>query len=234
MIDSLIFERGNKIYATSRAYIVEDPSDARELAHEVSAERNPSFMYIAGRYVQGNKHNRNGQFWTTDDLHFGQASIKHTPLNLLHKFHQPVGVIVDTKMIEREEASESFPEIQALSVLWAANFPEIAAEVRKFHEQDQLWYSMECVAEKVQCMTCDNEFAFTASAEERCEHLSSDPVSPRRFINPTFLGGALIFPPTRPGWSDADITQVAKMVDEDYSEEPFTAAEWTRLMSLIS
>jgi len=238
MEDTLLEQIGDKLYMTSRAYVVEDVSELpRELASTYDKKTlNESFVWIAGRYVQANNLNKNGHFWTYDDLQKGEQSIRYTPLNVLHKWDRPVGVFVETKMVQREDRVGStdrlLPEIQALSLLWGANFPELAHQVRDAHAAKKLWYSMECIAESKQCLTCEQIFPFRATASEVCEHLATDPKSPRRFINPTFLGGALVFPPDAPAWPDADITEVAKAVQE-YASRGYGVAEWESEMRQV-
>lgn len=239
-MDSMIQEIDGKIYATAQAYVVEGPEQLpREMAAEFKREEmNPSFIWIAGRYVQANEQNRNGQYWTFDDIQKGERSIQYTPLNALHRYDRPVGVIVQTKIVQREAAGESrlLPEVQALSVMWGANFPELAALVRAAHASKKLWYSMECVAESRQCLTCEEIYPWAAASHEVCEHLGTNKSAPRRFINPTFLGGALIFPPESPGWADADISEVARKLTHEYaarSEPSVTVEEWQKMMDLV-
>lgn len=229
---------GDKFYATAQAYIVEGPEDLvdREMASEFKMDReNRSFVWVAGRYVQANNPNKNGHFWTFDDLKKGEASIKHTPVNALHEWNKPIGTVVQTKIVDRQAASnaETYPEIQALSVVWGANFPEAAVEIKKAHKENSLFYSMECVAEATQCLTCERTFAFFAQGSEVCEHLATNPNQPRRFINPTFLGAALIFPPERPAWPDAEISEVASLLTQEYAARNSEAAKWEGLMSHV-
>lgn len=234
----------DKFYITAQARIIESPEQLdREMASEFAKDAlNPSFVWIAGRYVQANEANQNGQFWTYDDLQKGEKSIRYTPMNVLHDWERPVGVLVETKMVHRpskEAASERLlPEVQVLGALWAANFPEVAEKAREFHASKQLWYSMECVAESKQCLTCEEVYPWATAAAETCEHLAGSQVAPRRFINPVFLGGALIFPPERPGWKDADITEVAHLVAAEHASRAtqysLTAKEWERLMALVA
>lgn len=219
----------DKLYATSRAYIVNAPEELpRGMASEwMERKMNDSFLWIAGRYVQANTPNKNQDFWSYDDLVGGEASIKYTPLNVLHQFEKPVGTFVETKIVHRaksDEGAEVLPEIQALSVLWAANFPGIAKAARDAHAAGQLWYSMECTAETTQCMECERVFSFRAQAHEVCEHLANR-TSARRWVNPTFLGGALIFPPVKPGWADADVTAVASELVDQYANR--SSSEWS-------
>jgi hypothetical protein len=237
-----IEEFGGHLYATAPAYIVENVDQLpREIASEVSKEDlNRKFIWIAGRYVQANNPNKNGHYWTFDDLQKGEASIRYTPLNVLHKYEKPVGTIVQTKIVQRQEASTQriLPEVQALSVFWAFNFPELGELIRAAHEAKQLWYSMECVSESKQCMACEEVFPYAAAAHEVCEHLASSAAAPRRFINPTFLGGALIFPPERPAWPDADITEVARELTRQYAaratQKGMTGLEWAEMMDMAT
>ena len=217
-------EHNGKGYITARAHIISDPTELdREYAFEIKGERlNPNFLWISGRYVQGEQPNNNGQFWTTDDLKGGEYSIRYTPLNVLHEWDRPVGVFVETKLVHREAATsegELLPEIQALSALWAHNYPQVADMARAAHKDGHLYYSMECVGEAKQCLTCNKTFEW--SAAKYCEHLEESVRSPRRLINPVFQGGALIFPPVAPGWSDADIEEVARATAA-YADRPTT------------
>lgn len=227
---------GDKLYATSQAYIVENVEQLpREMASAFKMEKsNNSFLWVAGRYVQADNPNRNGQMWAFEDIQKSEASIRHTPVNVAHEWDRPVGTVVQTKIVEREAASgTSAPEVQALSVIWGANFPDVVQEVRKAHDEGTLFYSMECVAEAKQCLTCEQTFEWAAAGAEVCRHLASDATSPRRFINPTFLGAALIFPPERPGWPDASITELATLLTREYANRDTDAALWERLMDYV-
>ena len=218
-------------YLKGRAYVVEKPEDMpRELASEFThIDMNPSFLWVAGRYVQGEKANKNGHYWAKEDLTKGEHTIKHVPLNIDHDIEHPVGAFVETKLIERDTAETKLPEIQALACVWAANFPAVASRIRAAHADKKLWFSMECVAERKQCMTCEQEFAYAAKAHEVCEHLATSAKASRRLINPVFLGGALIMPPSNPAWPDADITELASMGEQI----EFSITEWEQMMDQV-
>jgi len=238
----LIEQINDKLYMSARAYIVENKEQLpRAMAAEWEQKQmNDSFLWIAGRYAQANQPNKNNDYWSYDDIVAGESSIKHTPLNVLHKWDRPVGTFVETKIVHRQPASdesEVLPEIQALAVLWAANFPSIAQAAKDAHDVGRLWYSLECTAETVQCMSCEKTFAVRAAASEQCEHLV-EKTSARRWINPTFLGGALIFPPANPGWKDADITSVASELIREYAnrkteQPPLTTVQWEDAMASL-
>lgn len=238
MTDTMIIEKINdKLYMSARAYIVSDREQLpRAMASEWSEEKmNDSFLWIAGRYVQANQPNKNMDYWSYDDLVSGESTIKFTPLNVLHAWDKPVGTFVETKIVHRQTAdTEALPEIQALSVLWSANFPNVAQAAQDAHDVGRLYFSMECTAETTQCMTCEETFSFASVSSEMCEHLASK-TGARRWVNPTFLGGALIFPPKSPGWKDADITSIASELTREYAnrDTAMSSVEWEAAMSLL-
>ena len=93
----------------------------------------------------------------------------------------------------------------ALGALWPYIYPEETRLVQKASEDSKLWYSMECVSESVSCLTCDTQLSYADYMREpgkQCAHMKDG--MPRRFAQPTFGGGAVILPPTRPGWANAD------------------------------
>jgi hypothetical protein len=236
-------EIDGKLYATARAYIVDKPEDMpRGLSTEIDrSQHNSSYLWIAGRYVQAGSINKNGYYWSYDDIKRGEASIRYAPMNVLHKFDQPVGTFVETKIVHRENASaatETLPEIQALGVLWASNFPGVAEAAKAAHESKQLWFSMECKADTQECLQCHQVSPFMAVANETCEHLAeSVTAGSRRFANPTFLGGALVFPPGKPAWADAEVTDVAQALIEEYAHRDEGAdmdvERWEASMALV-
>ncbi|RLE11206.1 MAG: hypothetical protein DRJ28_11080 [Actinobacteria bacterium] len=237
--ETMFIEQINdNLYMSARAYIVNTAEQLpRAMASEWKEQKmNESFLWIAGRYVQANQANKNNDYWSYDDIVIGESSIKYTPLNVLHKWDRPVGTFVETKIVHRQNASdeaEVLPEVQALAVLWTANFPNVARAAKDAHDAGRLWYSMECTAETTQCMACERTFSFRAAANELCEHLT-DRTAARRWINPTFLGGALIFPPSNPGWKDADITSVAADLTRQYANrDRMTTARWEDAMSSL-
>lgn len=160
--ESMLQMIGEKLYATAPAYIVDSVDQLpREMASDLDrGDLNSQFIWIAGRYVQANQANKNGHLWTFDDLQKGEASIRYTPLNVLHKYDRPVGTIVQTKVVQREEAGTNriLPEIQALSVFWNFNFPDLGKLIRAAHESQNLWY---CVDSETEAMTADGWKPYT-------------------------------------------------------------------------
>lgn len=241
-MDSFTIERNDRIFTTAEAHIISAPSDLpREIASALPESKiNDSYLWIAGRFVQAGIPNKNGHFWTVADLEYGNESIKYTPMNALHQWSRPVGTFVDSKIVNRAIASdESHPEIQALGVVWSANFPQMASVVKQAYADKKLWFSMECVAESKECLACGKTYEWGTPNEMACEHMSSSKTAPRRLINPTFVGGALIFPPESPAWRDADITEVAKDLTIAYTDstlmnQNMTLDEWNEMMEIVT
>jgi hypothetical protein len=204
-------DSGERLAMEVAAEVVDPSSLPREVASALPATQfNPSFMWVAGRYVQANVANLNGHIWDPKELEKSEYSIRFTPLNVNHKIREPVGTLVATKFMQRIGAADGLdaPEVQALAVLWAANFPDVAQAVRAAHGDRKLFLSMEAVAEKRVCATCGREFAFATPVGDACEHLAGNPRAPRRFVNTVFLGGALVLPPDRPAWKSAEVTEI--------------------------
>jgi hypothetical protein len=220
--------------------ILTAPVAAREIA-----ATNPAFLLISGKFVGAEKANRNGALWTTGDLEMGQPTVTHGPLNWLHEERHIVGALASSRMVTQEAASDlgSDPHIAVDSVVWKWIYPQEAATIQLASDQGSLWYSMECIAENVHCGDCSGSYPYMdvmrASAEV-CEHVTGRTAT-RRMENPTFLGGAIIVPPVRPGWADANVEvmrQGASFAEKawDQSQLPdgaMAAGDWERLMANV-
>lgn len=229
-METMVLERGSSAYVVGQAKVVRTQEDVgADLAAAVStdwaiAKSNPMIAWIAGDFVESDRANSNGQFWTAGDLEIAEYSILHAPLNMVHKFRQPVGFFAETQIVhtEREadaaaKAVETKPlKISALSGLWTHIFPFEAAQVEAANDSSLLFYSMECRGTHVTCAGddgCGKTFEY-AKTKTHCEHLM-DRSSIRHIVNPTFRGGALIVPPVRPGWSEASASIVSEAVMQE-------------------
>lgn len=299
------------------------PSEMAE-AWERASQANPHFLWVQGAYVEAEKANRNGAFWSTGDLQFGEMSVKHGPINWLHQSRKVIGTIADNRLIfpstpesaaesytppkavqaeaqraldwikqghagsgftdvgraraaqlaagkavsldtirrmhsylsrhtvdkkgkgfsqgedgypsagrvawaawggdaaiswvngildnaDKNEtaASDSRPYIAAVGAVWRYIYPEETAALQLASETGSLYWSMECVAEEVACVSdgnlqgCGQTFGYMdAIRQQACEHINNR-TSARRMVNPSFLGGAVIVPPVKPGWGEA-------------------------------
>lgn len=203
-------------------------------------------LWIAGRFVEADNPNSNKQFWTAGDLEMAEYSIKYAPLNIAHKYSHPVGFFAETRKVSLERkppalqmsgsfstsaatftqvTSQGSMHIEALAGMWSHIFPEQAALVVAADAAGELFYSMECVGSHLKCAGpngCGGEFAYQ-DVSSHCTHLQNR-TSIRHIVNPVFRGGALIIPPVRPGWKNANATVLSQ-------EALREAAEWVDVHS---
>ena len=210
---------------------------------------NEHFLWMQGRFVGAEKANRNGAFWSTADLEMGEPTVKGGPLNWLHEDRHVIGSIVEAKLVMpgAEAAADgqlAEPHIVAASAAWKWLYPDECYVMEQASDQGKLWYSMECVAKQVSCVGdggCGQTYGYgdvMKAAENVCQHIIQRSAS-RRMVDPTFLGGAVIVPPVRPGWGDADaqvMRQAASMAEKafDQAGQPdVTASDWELLMRQV-
>lgn len=214
---------------------------------EKALHANKHFLWMQGRFVGAEKANRNGAFWKTEDLELGELTVRHGPLNWLHEARHVIGTIASTQLITREQAADrdvEQPYIQAASAIWRWIYPDEAWVVEQASDAQKLWYSMECISEEVACVG-DNGCGAKASYGDymqgkggTCAHMVEKSAT-RHFANPTFLGGAVIVPPVRPGWAEADATvmrQAAGLAEhafEQAGKPDVAASEWEQLMAQV-
>lgn len=282
-------EVGGRVVLTApaRRLTVADelPSELAE-SWEKASSHNPFMLWLQGRFVEAEQANRNGAYWSTADLQFGEMSVRHGPLNWLHEETNVIGTIADNALIHppapteldplqkmqlalfgdgtysttyttntanigqpqqirsKESAAVARPYIAAVSSVWRWINPQRAAVIEAAAESDKLFYSMECVAEKIECASdgsregCGQSFDYMqamADPTSTCEHIASRS-SARRMVNPFFLGGAAIVPPVQPGWADAkvDLLQAASLAEQAYTPSLDVQEEaWLSLMAEV-
>lgn len=211
---AFVAEVGQRLVFAAPGTVGFDPSTMpRQLAaaYEKAAKANPYNMWLTGRYVEADRPNRNMAFWSTEDLEIGQPTVAHGPLNWNHSEREIIGAIVASELVlqprELAAATGVGNHIVALAAMWPYIYPERARAIQKASEDGRLWYSMECISEQVQCLAggCGHTMGygdFMRQRSSQCQHMREG--APRRFINPIFGGGAVIVPPIRPGWANAD------------------------------
>lgn len=213
----------------------------------VPAEKaNAHFLRISGRFVGADTPNRNKAYWSSADLELGQHTVANGPLNWLHEARHVIGTIDKASFHPAAESAADAgpvqPHIQAGAVIWKWIYPDEAYVVQAASEAGKLWYSMECISDTVQCIGdggCGAEAAYLdycKGINGTCEHMIQRS-GVRRFNNPTFLGGAIIVPPARPGWADADVqVQAAAIAEQAYDQAgrpDMPATEWEQLMAQV-
>jgi hypothetical protein len=185
---------------------------------------NPAFRYIVGKYVEADNPNRNMQQWSLADLPEAQISIRNSPLNVLHRQQHVVGSYIGSELLYPTSSAEEGgrPFIEAAAAFWAFYFPDELKVIEKAHNEGSLFYSMECIGKSMTFIRPDGthseEMPYLGAYHESYGEDGSNPENIRQINHPHFLGGALIFPPKRPGWKDAKIHQVAEMVNKNAAE----------------
>lgn len=212
--------------------IVTAPASTRDLGMwEKALTPNEHMLWIQGRFVGADEPNRNGAFWSSADLEHGASTVPFGPLNWLHDGRKIIGCIADQRMVypdEQAAASGLRPHIAAVSAMYRWVYPEEAAVIEMAAERGSLWYSMECVSKEIACvgdLGCGRQVAYMDYVKGNgCAHMTNR-TGVRQLIDPTFLGGAVIVPPARPGWADADATTMrqAAMYAEQAAEQMGTS-----------
>jgi len=229
-MDTLLTERNGRLFFTNTARVVHAHEDVSvDLAAATNFEienSNPFLKWIVGDFVEADNPNSNTQFWTKDDLALGEYSIKYAPLNMLHKQTTPIGFFASTHTVSLRgtDAAAGSAKIEALSGMWSHVFPFESALIDQADEMGSLFYSMECRGTHLHCAGpdgCDQSFDYM-TPEDHCVHLK-ERTSIRHIVNPTFRGGALIIPPTKPGWKDA----TAHVMEQSLRDEASRYAEMT-------
>lgn len=212
---AFVTQLGGKTILTAPATVFTDPEGLpRELAAawERASAANPHFLWLEGRYVEADMPNRNAAAWSTEDLELGEPTVAHGPLNWLHEERHIVGTIAAAKLVlpDREAANAgSRAHIRSLAAVWRYLWPTEARQIAAASDDRKLWYSMECVSREVACLTagCTHTQSYgdyMRLPHTRCQHVKAG--GARRFADPSFLGGAVILPPVRPGWGGANAT----------------------------
>lgn len=179
------------------------------------AQINQGFSYLRGRYVEADSPNENGAMWTTEDLQMGAPTVAGGPLNWLHQDQKIIGTLVDGALVAGREAAAGKPaignHIVSNAVLWNFLFPAEALAVQKASAEGSAYFSMECLSKEVACIDtpgrpgCGQSVSYAAyDAGNCCAHLRQKS-SVRRFVEPFFLGAAVIVPPVKPGWANANL-----------------------------
>lgn len=220
---TVVLEGKNSFFIADRAFLI--GADNREMAWaEKHVHSNPALGWVLGKYVEADRENSNKQYWALHDLSLAQPTITHAPMNLLHDPRAVVGAFVATEMLyptNDELAALLNPYVEALGVFWKYYYPQEYKVVEAAHSSGSLYFSMECVADTITCAGehgCNQEYAYAGpTSESYCAHLNKHE-STKQLNKPHFLAGALIFPPSRPGWNGAEVHDLSELVKEHQVE----------------
>lgn len=233
--EELTTEKAFVVHAQSGRTVITGP--LREIAMA-----NAGFTYLRGRFVEADTPNSNGALWTTADLELGQNTVAGGPLNWLHDDHQIIGSLMDGSLVSGREAAGTTPavgnHIETTAAVWRFLFPKQADAIEKAAGDHGLYFSMECISRQVACVGdagCGEQFDYVDyDAGKTCSHLR-ERASIRRFVDPIFLGGAVIVPPVRPGWAnaEADVVRQAAAAAEHAQLDDLTQAQATDLAAAV-
>ena len=199
------------------------------------ASSNAGFMYLHGRFVEADRANRNGAYWSTADLELGAPTVAGGPLNWLHDDTKIIGTLLDGNLVRSDKETAATSDvgnyIESSAAVWKFLYPRESQLIEKAAADKQLFYSMECVSQNVQCVDgsvegCQEVFAYNDYLTNKgkiCSHLR-EAASAKRFIDPVFLGGAVIIPPVIPGWAHADV-EVVRQAAAAVEQSPFEEVE---------
>lgn len=213
----------NSVYLIGGASII---TEGRELAWaERSVSFDPARSWVLGKYVEADRANNNKQYWSLEDLQESQHTISNAPLNLVHRARSIVGHFVDTEMMfpisEHADDAPEHPHIEALATFYKYYFPDEHKIIQASFDMGALALSMECVSQSITChgpFGCGETFEYAGSKSDRyCAHLNNNE-SYKKLNKPHFLAGALIYPPNKPGWSDATVHDLSRFVEDHIDE----------------
>jgi hypothetical protein len=238
---NFVIESDSGLFLTAPASVL---GADRAAEWEKAAAANPRYMYMQGRFVEADSPNRNNAFWSTQDLELAQATVANGPLNWLHDERHIIGTLTDSRMVYREHADTVGNHIQAMSAVWKFLYPKESEIIEKASSSNTLWYSMECVSESITCIDgpgkpgCGETFPYKSVMREPakvCGHLR-EKSSIRRFNQPTFLGGAVIIPPVRPGWGKADaavMRQAAEVAERSHLDDSLDRVDAEHMVAMV-
>jgi len=224
---TILIEGEDSFILSSHAHLINDEIVTASEWASTHIKPNPAIKWIVGNYVEADRENRNKHYWSYEDLRASKSSVDYAPLNILHRPKHVVGTFAATEMIYPTETAaangEGRPYLEALAAFWKAYFPEELGIIEMAHNQGSLYFSMECISEKIHCTGdngCEKEFAYAGVRHPSyCSHLNEN-VSTKHLVTPHFLAGALIFPPTAPGWGNANINSISSLMEKYEDQIP--------------
>ncbi len=230
----MFFEGNDRIYLAGPAWLLGEHSDARPDMEQASAEwatahmiPNEANSYILGQFVEADKANNNKQFFRLGDLLMAQPTIAYAPVNINHQ-SSPVGAFIASEMQYPKENGN--PYIDALSAIWKVYFPTAYEKVQRAYSEGNLYYSMEAVPRTLSTIggTDDTiEYAYEGRTSKNYpEEINKRTCDGIVLNRPHFVGGALIVPPVKPGWSKADVKQMSHFMQKQWetAEEIYSGA----------
>lgn len=205
MTDTLVFERGDRVYIVGPVGPFE-PS-AKEIEEFAFAESlkamapNKNLVWMRGSYVEADRPNANGAMWTADELAIKSLTPQFMPVTVMHDPRTAVGLIADTALVTPEAHRAPRARIDTTLGLWGHRFPDVVEEALENYRQGSLMQSMECLKGYYDCGECGRRYPCLPGGAEKanwCAHLKGETAAAngrpvRRLGNVTFTGTGLIF-----------------------------------------
>lgn len=248
------FEGPHSFFMGSQAELIVNDRELAAAWYSDKIVHNPAFAHVVGRFVEADRANDNKQLFSLEGLKLARPTITHAPMNMNHSSRRVVGAFIGTDLLfptgtegepEGEGASGDAglnPYIEALGVFWRHYFAEEYDLIEAAHAEGKLAFSMECIPRRIQCSGnggCGNEFAYDGrTSPTYCAHLNMS-ASDKYLIDPHFTAGALLVPPTMPGWTHAEVhklvAQHAALAERIYngvatSFSHLDPREWEQMM----
>lgn len=237
-----------------QAFVLGEDNGTVKAWAERFVRKDPDVRWLLGNYVEANKPNLNGHSFPLADLAPNVNTVTSKALNMLHREQHcvgayaaaqlllPDGTEVTTAAAVADIPTDVDPYVESLAAFWHRRFPDEFFDVKAAHAEGTLYYSMEAVPAEVSCPTCEDRKVFAGlESDTYCEHMNHV-TGPKRLHDPVFVGGAVIIPPARPGWSHADMKTISQVISRDEAQaeaiyEGFkadlahlTPAQWEAMM----
>lgn len=232
---TLLYRGKNSYFLGASAELVDVSRDTASGWASKHIFQNDAIKWVIAKYVEADNPNSNGQSWSLEDLRMAQPSINYAPMNMLHKSNHIVGAYVANEMIyptvddDNESAEEAAnPYIETVGAFWRYYFPDELAAIESAYKEGTLYQSMECVAKSITFESPDGEtaeFDYMGPFHESYGAWNEKAGTIRHLNQPHFLGGALIIPPTLPGWKGATVKDLSEFVKshEDLAADTYAS-----------
>lgn len=199
----------------------------------------PDRAYVVANYIHGGPpSNRNGHIFRSEELPSIHRYIPGIALDMLHDADRVVGAHMAARVVQPAAQAaisrygqpdySSNPVVQILGQVWTFRHPKDAKDIQEAFAENKAWVSHSSLPETVECPVCGHKAPWDDyTSPLYCDHMQG--VNDKIFNNPLFIGGAIIIPPIRPGWSDARISSVRAALHAHPDQAATVAADMAAL-----
>lgn len=219
---SVVVETERSFFLTVPAVLINDQHDCASSWASKFIKPNKWHKWVLAKYVEADNANSNQQYWSLEGLQSSVGSIENTPMNLGHKSHSIIGSWSNAELLYPDAATagdtQEHPYVETLGVFWRYYFNDLMPLIESAYESSSLAVSMECVADSVTCVgenSCGETYDYMGPFHDSyCAGINGRTTA-KQFNNPHFLAGALLLPPDKPGWSNADVKELASLSSDE-------------------